>query len=103
MEASLIDTGIVQLAHPSLRAGGDFYDITMRMVLVGFQRFERKFASFPELVATINKVRYTIRCVCYTERKKTPHPRGIRETKPVAQQGTIEGDFQNQDRLKVQA
>lgn len=27
------------------------------MLLAGFQRREKKFASFPELVATINKVR----------------------------------------------
>ncbi|CAN0368337.1 unnamed protein product [Discosporangium mesarthrocarpum] len=27
----------------------------MRVMLVGFQRPERKFPSFPELVATINK------------------------------------------------
>ena len=30
----------------------------MRMLLAGFQRREKKFASFPELVATIKKVRY---------------------------------------------
>lgn len=29
----------------------------MRLALVGFQRLERKFDSFPELIATINKVR----------------------------------------------
>ena len=29
------------------------------MLLAGFQRREKKFASFPELVATINKVRET--------------------------------------------
>ncbi|CAN0546968.1 unnamed protein product, partial [Ectocarpus sp. 12 AP-2014] len=33
----------------------DFYGRTMRMLLAGFQRREKKFASFPELVATINK------------------------------------------------
>lgn len=37
--------------------GEDFYGETMRMLLAGFQRSEKKFASFPELVATINKVR----------------------------------------------
>ncbi|CAN0335748.1 unnamed protein product, partial [Ectocarpus sp. 8 AP-2014] len=36
-------------------AGEDFYGRTMRMLLAGFQRREKKFASFPELVATINK------------------------------------------------
>ncbi|CAM9512898.1 unnamed protein product [Ectocarpus sp. 4 AP-2014] len=35
--------------------GEDFYGRTMRMLLAGFQRREKKFASFPELVATINK------------------------------------------------
>lgn len=35
--------------------GEDFYGSTMRMLLAGFQRREKKFASFPELVATINK------------------------------------------------
>ncbi|CAM9859193.1 unnamed protein product, partial [Laminaria digitata] len=35
--------------------GEDFYGETMRMLLAGFQRREKKFASFPELVATINK------------------------------------------------
>lgn len=38
-------------------AGEDFYGRTLRMLLAGFQRREKKFASFPELVATINKVR----------------------------------------------
>lgn len=46
----------VLLSVPAARAGDDFYEQTMRMVLVGFQRFERKFGSLPELVATINKV-----------------------------------------------
>eukprot|EP00904_Undaria_pinnatifida_P011376 jgi/Undpi1/7369/HiC_scaffold_22.g09842.m1 len=35
--------------------GEDFYGKTMRMLLAGFQRREKKFASFPELVATIKK------------------------------------------------
>eukprot|EP00903_Cladosiphon_okamuranus_P010623 g10046.t1 len=35
--------------------GEDFYGRTMRMLLAGFQRREKKFASFPELVAAINK------------------------------------------------
>lgn len=37
--------------------GDDFYGSTLRMLLAGFQRREKKFASFPELVATINKVK----------------------------------------------
>lgn len=36
--------------------GEDFYGKSMRMLLAGFQRREKKFGSFPELVATINKV-----------------------------------------------
>ncbi|CAM9333128.1 unnamed protein product [Pylaiella littoralis] len=35
--------------------GEDFYGRYLRMLLVGFQRREKKFASFPELVANINK------------------------------------------------
>ncbi|CAM9425167.1 unnamed protein product, partial [Choristocarpus tenellus] len=42
-------------AHVINYAGGDFYGKMMRIMLIGFQRPERKFASFPELVATINK------------------------------------------------
>lgn len=39
-----------------VHAGEDFYGRYLRMLLVGFQRREKKFASFPELVANINKV-----------------------------------------------
>ncbi|CAN0424931.1 unnamed protein product [Discosporangium mesarthrocarpum] len=42
-------------AHLIGYTGDDFYGKTMRVMLVGFQRPERKFPSFPELVATINK------------------------------------------------
>lgn len=40
-------------------AGEDFYGKSMRMLLAGFQRREKKFGSFPELVATINKASLT--------------------------------------------
>jgi len=33
----------------------DFYDKQMRLVLVGFKRFEKKFSSFPELLANIRQ------------------------------------------------
>lgn len=44
------------LLCPVYSAGEDFYGKSMRMLLAGFQRREKKFGSFPELVATINKV-----------------------------------------------
>lgn len=44
---------------PYFTAGEDFYGRTLRMLLAGFQRREKKFASFPELVATINKVSHS--------------------------------------------
>ena len=42
-------------AHLMGYEGGDFYDSEMRLVLSGFQRGEKKFPSFPDLVAAINQ------------------------------------------------
>ncbi|CAN0201195.1 unnamed protein product, partial [Hapterophycus canaliculatus] len=52
----LVGAGVVVVVGVGDDVGGDFYGKTMRMLLAGFQRREKKFASFPELVATINKV-----------------------------------------------
>ena len=42
-------------AHLLRWSGGDFYGRRLKMLLVGFQRPERKFDSFPELLAAIRK------------------------------------------------
>jgi riboflavin kinase len=42
-------------AHFIGREGGDFYGLPMRLVLVGYQRPERRFSSFDELVSTIKQ------------------------------------------------
>lgn len=47
----------IQNGRPYPLTGGDFYGKNIRMLLMGFQRSEKKFASFPELVAAINKAR----------------------------------------------
>jgi riboflavin kinase len=40
---------------PAREIDGDFYDETMRLQLIGYLRPERKFDSFPELIAQIHR------------------------------------------------
>jgi riboflavin kinase len=42
-------------AHLLNYSSSDFYEQPMRLLLSGFLRPEKKFASFPQLVAAINK------------------------------------------------